>query len=113
MADYCTKAQVDTMIGFTTSDDPATRPTATQVTSILGITTGMINGIAKQTDITDTYGTLCAIQLWLIYKMINNIWYLAEPTKYSYMPVEFSAEEKKMIINVASAWNVRCFEYGE
>ena len=102
---YATSSNISSRIGHTVSDDPATRPTASQVIEFCKDADSIINGYMKQSsNITDTYGLLRTVAVSLVIKMINNLFAMAEPDSYALLEISLTEEDKLMITKAHSIW---------
>lgn len=99
MVTYYTSAlKVGYLMGITFSDEPATRPSATDITEMLVEADGIINAEAKvTTNMTDTYGELAIIATSLVMKMINNMWSFTHPEQFPFVEIELTDEQKRLI----------------
>jgi len=112
MANYAAEADVEGMKGFAIS--ATSRPTTTELAVMLTQADSIINAdMMISTNATDTYGILKANALSLIDKMINNLFFLAEPDNYDYQQVELSDDERRRMLKAHSKWGVLSWELGE
>lgn len=112
MVNYAEEAEVEAMIGYTVTT--TTRPTTTGLAVMLTNADSIINAdLVASANLTDTYGVLKSNALSLIKKMINNLFFLAEPDNYEYMPVELSEDERGRMLKAHSRWALLSWELGE
>lgn len=111
MANYAEKADIEALLGYTISDDPATRPTAIQLTILLNMADKIINNeIGTPTNVTDTYGILKPIAANLVQKMIHNLYHFTRPEDFDMFEIALTEEQKREIHK--EHWTMKSWEIG-
>lgn len=111
MATYATEADIEGMLSIAV--DATSRPTTTHLAVMLANADGIINAfMRKSTNVTDTYGILQTVACHLVVKMINNMMYLAEPSKYPLLEVGLTKQDEDLIQKAHSLWEVESWEMG-
>lgn len=117
MADhYAEKEDIEAVLGYTIDDQKKTRPSATQLETLLTLADKQINGElgpSVTANITDSTGYLGTVETQLVMRMINNIFAFSNPNDYTLVPLEFTSEEKILIHKAASAWSGTTFDLGD
>jgi hypothetical protein len=112
MATYAIETDVEGMVGYAIG--ATSRPTTTELAVMLTQADAIINAdLVASSNLTDTYGILKANALSLVSKMINNLFFLAEPDNYDYQKVELSDDERRRMLKAHSRWAVLSWELGE
>ncbi len=112
MANYTDTADIEATVGITFGAN--SRPTLTQLPKLQTKADGIINKSMKEdSNITDTYGFLRAIECDLVYKMINNILALAEPERYDYMDIVLSEQDAIDIRTTYNKWASLTWDIGQ
>ena len=112
MANYAAEGHVEGMVGFAIND--SSRPTSEELATMLDKADAIINAdLVAPSNIDDTYGILRANALSLVDKMINNLFFLAEPDNYEYHPVELTEDERRRMLKAHSRWALLSWELGE
>jgi hypothetical protein len=112
MADYCSEADMEKVLGY--AIDASSRPTTTELALMLTISTSYINAELKQsTNLTDTYGILKAVACNVTYRQINNLFALQDPDKYAMLEVGLTPEEIRLLHMAHSVWDSITWDTGE
>ena len=110
---YAIETDIEGILGYSVAAT-GTRPTTAELAIMLTQADAFINAeIRESTNITDTYGILKAVAIGLVYRMINNLFYLAEPDNYNHMDIELSDPEIRLIRLAHSDWAAESWELGE
>ncbi len=112
MANYAAEGHIEGVIGYAINTN--SRPTTEELATMLDMADSIINAELRiSSNATDTYGILRTNAISLIIKMINNLFFLAEPDNYNYMEVELSEGEIRVMLKAHSTWAVLAWELGD
>ena len=112
---YASEINMEAILGMDIALATAatSRPTTEQLAEMLTQADSIINAEAKQaTNSTDTSGRLKVIAVSLTLKYINNMFSLSNPGAYSFVEVELSDDQKRIIHMELGVWDALSWEVG-
>lgn len=113
---YAEKQDIEAKLGYDIDDSKKTRPSATHLERLLLLADKQINGEmgpSVTSNIIDNTGYLRVIETELVKKMVNNMFAFSNPNDYTFIPEEFTDEEKILIHKATKAWAGTTFDLGD
>lgn len=108
---YAIETDIEAMMGFSITTN--SRPTSTELASLLSYADSIINAEARVTsNLTDTSGRLKTIACSLVHKMITNIWANSDPDMFGFVEIELTEDQKRIIHVEHSVWQSLTWDVG-